>query len=139
LRGGEVERNLAESGKRPSYDPATVAGIETAAQICAKDNEWSDFAVKAARIYAVAKVGWPIAQRVLGEKGFDAAMLETQFLTLPEDERNRPLTAQEMQQLVRDSVTEEAQQTRENAELVSEFFQFVNTMQYASWDFSQAN
>jgi hypothetical protein len=134
----DVERNLAESGKRPSYDPATVAGIQAAAETCAKENKWSEFAVKAARIYAIAKVGWPIAQRVLGEKGFDAALLETQFLTLPEEQRNRPLTAEEMQQLVRDSVTEEAQQTRENAELVGEFFQFANTMQYASYDFSQA-
>jgi hypothetical protein len=35
-------------------------------------------------------------------------------------------------------VTEEAKQTRENAELLAEYFAFLSSIQYASYDFSQA-
>jgi hypothetical protein len=134
----DVVRNLSESGKRPSYDPAVGKGIAAAAGECAKENGWTEMAIKAARNYTLAKLGWPTAQRVLSEHGFDPAMLEAQFQTLGEDMRNRPLTQEEMQELVRASVTEESQQTRENAEMVGEFFQFLNVMQFASFDFSQA-
>ncbi len=48
------------------------------------------------------------------------------------------LTVQEMQALVRNAVTDEAKQTRENAELVAEYFAFLSTIQYASYQFSQA-
>ena len=80
----------------------------------------------------------PVAQRVIGERGFDAAALEDRFQALPEDARNRPLTPAESQELVKGSVTEEAKQTRENAELLAEYFAFLSTIQYASFDFSQA-
>ncbi len=134
----DVSRNMFESGKKPSYDPMVGAGIATAAQACAGENGWSEAAVKAVRIYTLAKVGLPVAQRVIGERGFDTAVLEEQFLTLPEETRNRVLTAQETQELVRNAVTDEAKQTRENAELVAEYFAFLSTIQYASYEFSQA-
>lgn len=133
----DVTRNLAAAAK-PSYDPSVATGLSNAAEECAVENKWSPAAVQAARIYTLAKIGWPIAQRVVGEKGFDAAMLEAQFQTLPEETRNRPLTTEEMQQLVISSVTEEAQQTRENAMLLNQFFSMLNTMQYASVQFAGA-
>lgn len=134
----DVSRNMFESGKKPSYDPMVGTGIANAAQACATEHGWSEGAVAAARIYTLAKVGLPVAQRVIGERGFDTATLEEQFLTLPEETRNRVLTAEETQGLVRNSVTEEAKQTRENAELVAEYFAFLSTIQYASYQFSQA-
>lgn len=133
----DVTRNLASVAK-PTYDPSVASGLATAASECAVENKWSDAAVQAARIYTLVKVGWPIAQRVVSEKGFDPAMLEAQFQMLPEEERNRPLTTPEMQDLVKSSVTDEAQQTRENAMLLNQFFSMLNVMQYASYEFSQA-
>jgi len=133
----DVTRNLGSVAK-PSYDPSVPSGLANAAHECAVENKWSDAAVQAARIYTLARIGWPIAQRTVGQKGFDAAMLEAQFQTLPEEERNRPLTTQEMQDLVKSSVTDEAQQTRENAMLLNQFFSMLNIMQYASYEFSQA-
>jgi hypothetical protein len=134
----DVSRNMAESGKRPSYDPAVSGGIAGAAAACATEHAWSEAAVKAARVYTLAKLGMPVAQRVIGERGFDAAALEDRFQALGEEARNRPLTAEESQALVRESVTDEAQQTRENAELLAEYFAFLSTIQYASFAFSQA-
>lgn len=134
----DAARNLSESGKRPSYDPSVGNGLRTAAAGCAKEHGWSAAAAKAAGLYAVAKIGLPVAQRVVGERGFDAAELEDRFQALPEEVRNRPLTAEENQGLVRDAVTEEAQQTRENAELLGEYFAFLGTIQYAAFDFSGA-
>ena len=134
----DVSRNMAESGKRPSYDPGVGGSIASAAAACGLEHNWSEAAVKAARVYTLARLGLPVAQRVIGERGFEAAELEERFQALPEETRNRPLTAAESQALIRGSVTDEAKQTRENAELLAEYFAFLSTIQYASFDFSQA-
>ncbi|TGX56208.1 hypothetical protein E5A73_03705 [Sphingomonas gei] len=134
----DVARNMAESGKRPSYDPAVGGSIASAAAACGLEHNWSEAAIKAARAYTLAKLGLSVAQRVIGERGFEAATLEDRFQSLPEEARNRVLTAVEYQDLVKGSVTEEAKQTRENAELLAEYFAFLSTIQYASFDFSQA-
>ena len=134
----DVARNMTESGKRPSYDPAVGGSIASAAAACGLEHNWSEAAIKAARVYTLAKVGMPVAQRVIGERGFDAAELEDRFQALPEETRNRLLTAAESQELIKGSVTDEAKQTRANAELLAEYFAFLNTIQYASFDFSQA-
>jgi hypothetical protein len=134
----DVSRNMVESGKRPSYDPAVGGSIASAAAACGLEHDWSEAAIKAARVYTLAKLGLPIAERVIAERGFEAAALEDRFQTLPEETRNRPLTATENQELIKGSVTEEAKQTRENAELLAEYFAFLSTIQYASFDFSQA-
>lgn len=133
----DAARNLGESGKRPSYDASVGKGLSAAAAKCATENKWSAAAAKAAGIYALAKLGLPVAQRIVGEHGFDAAALEDRFQALAEDVRNRPLTAAENQGMIRESVTEEAQQTRENAELLAEYFAFLSTLQYAAWDFAR--
>lgn len=134
----DVSRNMVESGKRPSYDPAVGGSIASAAAACGLEHDWSEAAIKAARVYTLAKLGLPIAERVIGERGFEAATLEDRFQALPEETRNRPLTAAENQELIKGSVTDEAKQTRENAELLAEYFAFLSTIQYASFDFSQA-
>lgn len=133
----EVARNLAETGKRPTYDPAVKTALRDAAAACATEHEWAAPATAAASIYALAKIGLPIAQRVVAERGFDPAALEDQFQALPEETRNRVLTAAENQALIRAAVTDEEKQTRENAELLNEFFSFLSTVQYASQAFSQ--
>jgi len=134
----DVSRNMTESGKRPSYDAGVGGSIASAAAACGLEHNWSEAAIKAARVYTLAKVGMPVAQRVIGQRGFDAAELEDRFQALPEETRNRPLTAAENQELIKASVTDEAKQTRENAELLAEYFAFLSTIQYASFDFSQA-
>ncbi|MDP5278648.1 hypothetical protein Q9Q95_06905 [Sphingomonas sp. DG1-23] len=134
----DVSRNMTESGKRPSYDSAVGGSIASAAAACGTEHGWSEAAVKAARIYTLAKLGLPVAERVIGARGFEAATLEDRFQALPEETRNRPLTPTENQELIKVSVTEEAKQTRENAELLAEYFAFLSTIQYASFDFSQA-
>jgi hypothetical protein len=134
----DVSRNMTESGKRPSYDPAVGSGIASAAAACGLEHDWSAAAIKAARVYTLAKLGLPVAERVIGARGFEAAALEERFQTLAEETRNRPLTAAETGELIKGSVTEEAKQTRENAELLAEYFAFLSTIQYASFDFSQA-
>ncbi|WP_448664151.1 hypothetical protein ACG3SL_05590 [Sphingomonas sp. CJ20] len=133
----DVARNLAESGKRPTYAPSVAAGLKAAATACGTEHQWTPAAAKAAGLYALAKIGLPVAQRVLGERGFDSAALEDEFQTLPEETRNRVLSAEENQGLVRAAITDEARQTRENAELLNEFFAFLSTVQYALHDFSQ--
>jgi hypothetical protein len=134
----DAARNLAESGKRPSYDPSVAKALGEAATACAAEHKWSEAASRAAGIYALAKIGLPVAQRVLGERGFEAADLEDQFQALPEDARNAPLTAADARKLVIAAVPDEERQTRENAELLNEFFAYLSTVQYASFDFSQA-
>ncbi|AQR73287.1 hypothetical protein [Sphingomonas sp. LM7] len=133
----DVSRNMAESGKRPSYDPAVGGGLASASAACGLEHDWSEAAIKAARVYTLAKLGLSVAERVIGERGFEAAALEDRFQVLPEETRNRPLTSAESQELIKGSVTEEAKQTRENAELLAEYFAFLSTIQYASFDFSQ--
>lgn len=134
----DVTRNLGESGKKPTYDSAVGSGLRIAATTCAAEHGWSEAAVVAARIYTLAKLGWPIAQRVVAEKGFDAALLEDAFQALPEETRNKPLSADDAKALVIGAVTEEDKQTRENAELLNEFFLFASTVQYSAYDFMQA-
>lgn len=134
----DAARNLAESGKRPSYDPSVAKGLGTAARACAAAHGWSPGARRAASVYALARIGLPVAQRVLGERGFEPAGLEDQFQALPEEARNKPLTAEDARKLVIAAVPDEERQTRENAELLNEFFAYLSTLQYASVDFSQA-
>jgi hypothetical protein len=134
----DVSRNMTESGKRPSYDPAVGGSIASAAAACGLAHNWSEAAIKAARVYTLAKLGLPVAQRVVDDRGFEAATLEDRFQALPEESRNRALTAAENQELIKGAVTDEAKQTRENAELLAEYFAFLSTIQYASFDFSQA-
>lgn len=134
----DAARNLAESGKRPTYESSVAKGLGAAARACAGENGWPEAAARAAGVYALARIGLPVAQRVISERGFDAAALEDQFQALPEDARNHPLTADAARQLVIAAVPEEERQTRENAELLSEFFAYLSTLQYASYDFSQA-
>ena len=128
---------MAESGKRPSYDPSVGKGLSAAASACASEHQWSAAAAKAAGTYALARIGLPVAQRVLGERGFDAAAFEDAFQALPEEVRKRPLPTAEVQKLVVALVTDEAQQTRENAELAGEYLLFLSTVQYAAHDFSE--
>lgn len=134
----DVIRNMTETGKRPTNSPAVIAGLRAAAQACAGDNGWSVAAAQAAASYTLAKIGIPVAQRLLAEKGFDGADLESRFQALPEDKRNRPLASSDMQALVVASVTDEAKQTRDNAELLNEYFLMLSTLEYASYDFSAA-
>ncbi|MFJ1288571.1 hypothetical protein, partial [Acinetobacter baumannii] len=86
--------------------------------------KWSEAALEAARVYTLAKLGQPIAEKAVVDQGFDPNELETRFDALPEDARNRPLTTEEMQQLVIASVTDEAKQTRANAALLNKYFLF---------------
>lgn len=134
----DVSRNMTESGKRPSYDPAVGGSIASAAAACGLEHDWSEAAIKAARVYTLARLGLPVARRVIDDRGFEAATLEDRFQALPEEARNRPLTAAESQELIKGAVIDEAKQTRENAELLAEYFAFLSTIQYASFDFSQA-
>lgn len=134
----DVERNLTEMGKKHSYDPRVLAAIGLAATRCAEENKWPEAALVPARLYALATLGWPTAQRIATERGFDMAALEETWSGLAEDMRNRPLPQAEYETLVKGFVTDEALQTRENAELVSECFGFLSIIQYSSFDFSQA-
>jgi hypothetical protein len=134
----DVERNLLESGKRPSYAPEVSQGIAAASARCMTDRGWSVEASRSAGIYALAKLGLPVAQRVLADKGFDPAALEDQFQALPQEVRDRPITAAETQQLLKDAPLAEEQQTRENAEMLGEYFAILNTLQYAATRFPQA-
>jgi hypothetical protein len=133
----DVTRNLGESGKRPSYDPSVSKGLSTAAGACAAAHKWSPAAAKAAGTYALARIGMPIAQRVIKEHGFDPDAFEAAFQALPHKTRDKPLATADLQKLVVSLVTDEAQQTRENAELVGEYLLFLSTLQYAAHDFSE--
>lgn len=134
----DVTRNMGEVAVRPTYDPSVGSGISIAAKECADAHQWSEAALDAARVYTLAKLGQPIAERFVVAQGFDPAELETQFDALPEDTRDRPLTTAEMQQLVIASVTDEAKQTRANAALLNKYFLFLSTVRYAAWQFSGA-
>ncbi|UYY59158.1 hypothetical protein [Sphingomonas sp. S2-65] len=134
----EASSALAQAGKRLTYSPAVGQGLGTAAKACAAEHKWTAAAAKAAGFYALAKLGLPLARRAVEEKGFDAAALEDQFQALPEEKRVRVLTTQDTQALIQAAVTDEAQQTRANAELLAEYFSFLSTAQYAAHDFSEA-
>lgn len=134
----EASSALAEAGKRLTYSPAVGQGLGAAAKACAAEHKWTAAAAKAAGFYALAKLGLPLARRAVEEKGFDASALEDQFQALPEETRVRVLTTEDTQKLIQAAVTEEAQQTRANAELLAEFFSFLSTAQYAAHDFSDA-
>lgn len=135
----DITRNMGDAtALRPTYDPAVGSGISIAARECADANKWSDAALEAARIYTLAKLGQPIAEKAVTDQGFDTGALEAQFDALPPDTQNRPLTKEEMQGLVIASVTDEAKQTRANASLLNKYFLFLSTVRYAVWQFSQA-
>ncbi|WP_294329902.1 hypothetical protein [uncultured Sphingomonas sp.] len=132
-----VERNLANPGQRPSYDPAVTRGLNDATTACANERGWSGAAASASGVYALAEVGMPVARRVVQAKGFDPAALDQQFAALPEEVRRAPLTPKATQDLIRAAVTDEAQQTRANAQLLAQYFAFLNTLEYAVADFSR--
>lgn len=132
-----VERNLANPAQRPSYDPAVTRGLNDATTACANERGWSGAAATASGVYALAEIGLPVAKRVVQGRGFDPAALDQQFAALPETVRRAPLTAKATQDLIRASVTDEAQQTRANAQLLAQYFAFLNTLEYASADFSR--
>jgi len=133
----DVERNLAAAGQRPRYSPAVTRGLNDATTACANERGWSGAAATASGVYALAEVGLPVAKRIVQAKGFDPAALDQQFAALPEEVRRKPLTPKATQDLIRAAVTDEAQQTRANAELLAQYFAFLNTLEYASADFSR--
>lgn len=134
----DVERNLNEQGKPATYDPQVLGAINIASTQCAEEHGWPEAALQPARLYALATLGWPAAQKFAAEKGFDMAALEDAWTTLPEDVRNQPLPATEYQTLIRGFITDEALQTRQNAELIKQCIGFLSTIQYSSYQFSQA-
>lgn len=132
-----VERNLANPGQRPSYDPAVTRGLNDATTACANERGWSGAAASASGVYALAEIGLPVARRVVQAKGFDPAALDQQFAALPEEVRRAPLSSKATQDLIRAAVTDEAQQTRANAQLLAQYFAFLNTLEYAAAYFSR--
>ena len=138
LIDADVTRSFTTGAVRTTFDPAVSSGLGVAAKTCAIEHKWSEAAATAARDYALGKLGLPIAEKYVAAKGFEVAELETQFGTLAEEVRNRPLTKEEMQALVIASVTDEAKQTRENAALLNNYYLMLSTVQYAAWNFSQA-
>jgi len=134
----DVERNLTELGKRHTYDPRVTNAISLAAKLCAAENGWSEAALKPAMLYALATLGWPTAQKIATEHGFDTGAMEDVWAALPEETRNAPLPQPVYETLVKTYVTDESKQTRENAELVAECFGFLSIIQYSSYEFSQA-
>lgn len=132
-----VERNLANPGQRPSYDAAVTRGLNDATTACANERGWSGAAASASGVYALAEIGLPVARRVVQAKGFDPAALDQQFAALPDDVRRAPLTPKATQDLIRAAVTDEAQQTRANAQLLAQYFAFLNTLEYAAAYFSR--
>ena len=134
----DVERNLTETGKRHSYDPRVTAAISAAGKLCAQEHGWPEAALQPAMLYALATLGWPTAQKVATERGFDMAALEELWATVPEEARNQVLPQTEYQRLVQAFVTDEDKQTRENAELINECLGFLSIIQYSSYAFSQA-
>jgi hypothetical protein len=134
----DITRNMGEKALRPTYDPSVGSGIAVAARDCAQENKWSVAAMDAARVYTLAKIGQPIAEKYVADHGFVPAELETRFDALPEETRNRPLTTQEMQALVIGSVTDDAKKTPANALLLNKYFLFLSTVQYAAAQFSRA-
>lgn len=134
----DVERNLTEQGKPARYEPRVLAAINAGAAQCAKEHGWPEAALQPARLYAIATLGWPAAQKLASDKGFDMAALEEAWSALPEETRNQPLPPTEYQTLIRGFITDEALQTRENAELIKQCIGFLSTIQYSSYQFSQA-
>lgn len=134
----DVERNLTEVGKKHTYDPRVTVAIGAAGKVCAEQHGWPPEAVEPAMRYTLATLGWTTAQKIATERGFDVAALEELWATVPYEARNQVLPATEYQRLVREFVTDEKQQTRENAELVNELLGFLSIMQYSSYAFSQA-
>lgn len=134
----DVERNATEVGTRSTYDPRVTNAIGIASKLCAAENSWPEAAIKPAQLYALATLGWPTAQRIATERGFDMGALEETFSALPEETRNSPLPQPTVEGLVRDFVTDEKLQTRENAKLIGMCFGFLNIIQYSSYEFSQA-
>ena len=134
----DVERNLTESGTRHSYDARVTNAISLAGKLCAAENNWSEAALKPAMLYALASLGWPTAQRIATEHGFDTGAMEEVWAALPEETRNSPLPQPVYETLVKTYVTEEEKQTRANAELVADCFGFLSIIQYSSYEFSQA-
>jgi hypothetical protein len=134
----DVERNLAALGKPPSYDPRVTGAIAAAGKLCAQENHWPEAAVKPAMLYALASLGWPTARKIAADRGFDMGGLEDAWAALPEEKRNHPLAQTDYQELVKGFVTDEALQTRENAELVKQCFGFLSVIQSSSYEFSQA-
>lgn len=134
----DVTRNFTESTLRPTYDEAVGSGLRIAAAACADEHGWSETAISAARIYTLAKLSIPIGEKFVAERGFDLGTLEHNYASLPEDARNRPLSKEEMQRIVIESVTDKAMQTHENALLLNKFFLILSTLEFAAWEFSQA-
>jgi hypothetical protein len=133
----DVEGNLGTPGQRPKYSAAVTRGLNDATTACANERGWSGAAATASGVYALAEVGLPVAKRVVRAKGFDPAALDQQFAALPDEVRRKPLTPKATQDLIRAAVTDEAQQTRVNAELLAQYFAFLNTLEYAAADFSR--
>ncbi|MEI9852240.1 MAG: hypothetical protein WDN24_16875 [Sphingomonas sp.] len=134
----DVERNLRETGKRPSFDPKLLAALKAATEACAAANRWPAEALQPAALYTRAKLGWNVAQRVAAERGFDPAVLETVWLTLSEEQRNAPLGVDGYRMLADAAIPEGDQRTRENGEFISEFYQILSLIQYCSYDFARA-
>lgn len=134
----DVERNLTHPGTPAKYEPRVLTAINLAAKKCAEEHGWPEAALQPARLYALATMGWPTAQKIATDKGFDMAALEEAWTMLPEETRNHPLPQSEYQALIRGFITDEAQQTRENAELIKQCVGFLSTIQYSSYQFSQA-
>ena len=135
--GKDVEAGLSEGGTPPANSAATAA-LRDAVSACATEHGWPQAALRPAALYARTRVGWPTAQRIAAERGLDPAVLETVWLTLPEEVRNVPLTTETLRELADAAIPEGEQRTQEMGLLVGRFFQFLSVMQYASYDFSQA-
>ncbi|MEI9926747.1 MAG: hypothetical protein WDN44_02310 [Sphingomonas sp.] len=133
----DVERNLTTTAPI-SYDPSVIQALHDGALACQQEHGWSAGTLQPVTAYTQAKLAWPVAQRLAAERGLDPAAMETIWLALPEDQRNKPLSRDARLKLAEAAIPEGPGRTAEAGHFVSGFFQLLSVMQYASFDFSQA-
>lgn len=134
---GEVAQNLHTTGQKHVYSPQVLGAIKQAVLACANEHHWPTSAEKPVMLYTLARLAYPVARRMVDDRGLDSGALEAAWYMLPPDTREKPMTPEVNRQLS-EATKDSPDQSPEAAELVGEFFGYLNIMEYCSYDFSQA-
>ena len=88
---GDVEKNFNDLDHQ-TYSPATIAGFRAAGQICRGKFGWSEKAVQASILYALANLAQPVARQRAVPAKLDYSALERRFAALTRAEQIDAMT-----------------------------------------------
>lgn len=135
LLSEDLEKNLNNAAGEQSYRPETITAMQDVAKACQAKHSWSAASTKAAVLYTLPTLGWPIGERLAREQGLSPEALTVRFRALPDAERLDAINDTVLGKLARGGV-DAGEITESTAPLAGALFALLGLREKALADFA---